>query len=71
MVTFLVGISLLGNSGSKLGTAISLVRIPVEATSLLFLKDGLSQEDEVKLEEWLVGSVVVSRVAYLPNPSQQ
>ncbi|GAA5987139.1 hypothetical protein JCM5350_003858 [Sporobolomyces pararoseus] len=64
-VTFLVGISLLGNSGSKLGTAISLVRIPVEATSLILLKDGLSQEDEVKLEEWLIGSGVVATLLSL------
>ncbi|GAA5953688.1 hypothetical protein JCM3765_006938 [Sporobolomyces pararoseus] len=64
-VSVLVSTSLVGNSVSKLGMSLSLLRIPIEAVNLVLLRDGLSEEDEGKSEEFMLGSTVVATLLSL------
>lgn len=63
MTTFMAGFCLIGIYGSSAKLLMAVLRLPFEASALLLLKEGLS--DEGQTGEFLMGTVAVATVTSL------
>jgi len=65
-VASLVGLTLLGRGGSsKAGLVFSVLRVPLEAALIAFLKIGILDADEERRTKWMWDSAIVR---LLPQP---